>query len=221
MWVAKFKLLDDEDIYTPFCQKFNVDFFAVPYTNFIKTKKVNLLLGGIISGSEENKKKFLESVRKDKRVKSIEQYHDFILVHVQHPLSREIRSEIQIFYNPQYIRTKPVHMSSDGWEYWEVACLDRNELNKLIQVAIKNYHGELFYIRQEKLKSIASLELMPLLTEKQSESIKLAFREGYYNYPRRKTLPILAKSLKKSYSAYQENLRKAEKKIIEYFFKYR
>lgn len=221
MWVAKFKLKDDEDIYSPLCKKYKVEFFAVPYTNFIKSKKINLLVGGVISGSEENIKKFVQGIKKDKRVKTVEQHHDFIFVHAQHPISRETKAEIRIFYNPQYIRAKPIHVASDGWEYWEVACLDRKELNKLVKASTKYYHGELFFIKNERLKSVTSLELTPNLTEKQSEALSLAFKMGYYNYPRKLTIPDLAKIIKKSYSTFQENLRKAENKIVEHFLKYR
>lgn len=221
VWIARFKLKDDEDIYSPVCIKLKIDFFATPYTNFVKGEKVNLIVGGIISGSKENKDRFVEEIKKNKRVASIERYHDFIFVHAQHSLSRESKAEIRIFYNPQFIRVKPVHVSSDGWEYWEVACLDREKLNELVQAAKKYYHGELFSIKKEKIKRISSLELTFDLTEKQLEAIKLAFKEGYYLYPRSLTLPKLAKILGKSYSTFQEHLRKAENKLVEYFLRYR
>ena len=221
MWVAKFKLKDEEDIYSPCCEKFKVEFFAVPYTHFIKNNRVNLLVGGVISGSEQNKSDFVDCIKKDKRVKKVERHHDYILVHAQHPLSREARAEITTFYNPQYLRVKPVHVAIDGWEYWEVACIDRDELNKLVQAAKRNYNGKLFSMKQEKIKGVASLEIAPDLTDKQLEALKIALKEGYYEYPRTLTIPQLAKMAKKSYSTFQEHLRRAENKIIDYFFKYR
>lgn len=221
MWVARFKLKDEEDIYSPLCEKYSLDWFALPYTHFEKNSKINLIVGGVLSGKEEDKKKFIRELRKDKRIKKIEQHHDFILVHAQHPSSREMKHEIKIFYNPQYIIVKPILVSKDGWEYWEVACLDRKELNKLINAASTHYHGQLSEIKEEKLKNITSLELTPRLTEKQMESLTLAFKEGYYNYPRNLTLPELAKKVKRSYTTFQEHLRKAENKLIDYFLKYR
>ena len=221
MWIAKFKLKDDEDIYSPLCVKHNIDIFGVPLIHFVKDDKINVIVGGIISGSVQNKKKFVKDLKKDKRVKKVEQHHDFILVHAQHPLSRETKAELRIFYNPQYIQAKPIIISKDGWEYWEVACLDRDELNKLINAATKYYHGKLFSVKKEILKSVSSLEITPILTEKQFEAIKVAYKEGYYNYPRKLTIPQLAKSVKRSYSTFQENLRKAENKLIDYFLKYR
>lgn len=221
LWVAKFKLKDDTDIYTPSCEKFKVEFFAFPYTHYTKHNRINLFVGGILSGKEDNKKRFIEQIQKDKRVQSIQQYHDFILVHAQHPSSRETKFSIKIFYNPQFIKIKPVRLATDGWEYWEIASLDREELNKLVQAATKFYHGKIISLKKENIQSIASLEFAPKFTEKQLEALKTAYKEGYYKYPRKLTIPQLANLTKKSYSTFQENLRKAENKLIEYFLKYR
>nr|MBA4405507.1 hypothetical protein [Nanoarchaeum sp.] len=221
MWIAKFKLKDSEDIYNHLCVKYKIDFFAFPFTNYLKNKKINLVIGGIISGSEENKKQFLKELKKDQRIKNIEIQKDFILIHAQHSESRETRAEIRIFYNPEYIRVKPVHLSPDGWEYWEVACLDRKELNKLIKSANKYYHGKVISLNEEKIKGISSLEIAPELTKKQFEDLEIAYKEGYYSYPRKLTIPDLARLKKKSYSTFQENLRKAENKLVDYFLKYR
>ncbi len=221
LWVAKFRLKDDRDIYTPFCKKLKVEFFAFPYTSYLKSKTINLLVGGILSGSEKHKKEFVEHLSNDKRVQSIQQHHDFILVHAQHPTSREAQSAIRIFYNPLFIKTKPVHLAADGWEYWEVASLDRSALNRLIQTATRYYQGKLLSLKREKIHSIASLEFAPRFTEKQLGALRTAYKEGYYNYPRKRTIPQLASLTKKSYSTFQENLRKAENKLIAYFLKYR
>lgn len=125
MWVAKFKLKDNHDIYTPLCKEYQIIFYAYPYTHFVKKKNINVLIGGTLSGSKENKGKFLKTLKEHKKIKTIEKHHDFILVHAQHSLSRETKSELKIFYNPEFIHIKPVEMRQDGWEYWEVACLDR------------------------------------------------------------------------------------------------
>ncbi len=221
MWVARFKLKDDKDIYSPLCEKYKIDFFAYPYTCFVKNNKINVIAGGVISGSVENKELFIQKIKKDKRIKSIERHHDFILVHAQHPVSRKAKTELLIFYNPQYIKVKPIRVSRDGWEYWEIACLDRNELNKIINASVKHYSGELISIQKEKLRSIANLEFRPNLSQKQMEALEIAYKQGYYNYPRKLTIPEMSKKIKRAYSTFQENLRKGENKIIDYFLKYR
>lgn len=221
MWVARFRLRDDEDIYSPLCKKYKLDFFAFPYSNFVKNDRLNLLLGGTVSGSEEDREGFLRDLKKDGRVKRVEAYRDFVFIHACHAFSGKAKAEVRIFYNPQYIRVKPVRIASDGWEYWEVACLDRAELNRLVEAATAFYHGEIFSVRSEKLRNVTSLELAPDMSEKQAEAVRLAFKEGYYNYPRKLTIPQLARMVKRSYSTFQENLSKAENKIVGHFMKYR
>ena len=60
MWVAKFKLKDDEDIYSPLCEKYGVNLFAYPYTFFTKKNTINLMAGAAISGSDLNKQSFID-----------------------------------------------------------------------------------------------------------------------------------------------------------------
>jgi len=221
MWVAKFRLKDEEDIYSPLCEKYRVELYGFPLTNYEKNKKINLLISGTISGNEEDKGVWAEEIKKDKRVKFFERYKDFFLIQAVHPISRELKREIKIFYNREYILVKPVHIGKDGWEEWEVGCLDRKELNKILEVACKFYNGKIVSVKDEKIKSISNLEFSPGFSEKQFEAIKLAFKEGYYSYPHKLTLPELSKKIGKSYSSFQENLRKAENKLVEFFFKYR
>lgn len=221
MWVARFRLRDEEDIYSPLCLRYTLDFFAVPYSLFLRRRQIHTFIGGVLSGSVDRKQKFVQHLQKDKRVRSVEQYRDFLFVHAIHPLSRETRAEIEIFYHPQYIRVKPVHLSSDGWEYWEVACFDRAELVKLVMAAEKYYSGELFFIRKEKMRAIASLALAPDLTEKQFAALELAYKEGYYTYPHTLTMTALAGHVHKSYATFQEHLRKAEQKLVRHFLLYR
>jgi len=64
MWVAKFKVRDDEDIFTPLCEKYKVEFFAHPYSVFEKQNKINLFAGGLVSGSKENKVLWLKEIKK-------------------------------------------------------------------------------------------------------------------------------------------------------------
>ena len=221
MWVTKFKLKDDEDIHSPICEKYQVELYGTPLTNYEKKGKINLLVSGILSGKEEDKDKWVEEIRKNHLVKFVERYKDFVLMHIAHPLSRESKREIKVVYNKEYILVRPVHIGKDGWEDWEVGCLDRKELNKIIEAACKFYHGKIISIKNEKIKNVSNLEISPSFSEKQFWAMKFAFKEGYYNYPHKLTLTDLSKKIGKSYSSFQENLRKAENKLVEFFFKYR
>ncbi len=221
MWIAKFRLKDDKDIFSPLSTKYKVDFLATPYTHFRKSNKMHFVLGGLLIGSQKKKSKWIQELRKDKRVSRIEMSKDFLIIHAIHQITSAYLKEIAIFYNPQYLLVRPVHVSSDGWEYWEVACPDRKEISKITAAAQKQYHGKLYSIKEEKLKGVSTIAISPHLTDKQLEALQIAVREGYYNYPRKLTIPELAKSKKVSYSTFQEHLRKAESKVIDYFFAYR
>ena len=220
MWVAKFKLRDDEDIFSPLCIKHNVILYAYPISKFERNNKIHLFAPTILSGKEENKNAFIKDLKKDKRIKSVEREKDFIFIHSIYPISRELRKEIEVYYDPIFIKVSPVIVLNDGWEYLEMACPFREELNRLIQVSIKHYKGKLISMKKEKLKRISSLQFSPGLTEKQLEVMKFAYDNGYYSFPRKNSLIQLSKFFGKSYSGFQENLKRAENKIIDFFFKY-
>ena len=48
--------------------------------------------------------------------------------------------------------------------------------------------------------------------------MNLAIKHSYYDYPRKIELEKLADIMKISYSTYQAHLRKAEKKLLPFFF---
>ena len=111
---------------------------------------------------------------------------------------------------------KPIYMDTSGWEHYEVGCIDRDELNKIITTSKKLYEGKLKSITEEKIV-VSSFSKAPHLTEKQAEALTTAYKEGYYDYPRKLKLEDLAKLKKRSYSTFQEHLRKAEKKVMDFF----
>ena len=63
------------------------------------------------------------------------------------------------------------------------------------------------------------MSVNPHLTVKQKKAFELAVNNGYYEYPRKITLSQLASILGISFSTYQKHLRKAEQKILPFFFK--
>ena len=54
--------------------------------------------------------------------------------------------------------------------------------------------------------------------EKQKQAIELAIKRGYYTSPRKISLQELAKISKLSFSTFQVHLRKAEEKLIPFYF---
>ena len=58
-----------------------------------------------------------------------------------------------------------------------------------------------------------------ILTAKQIKAIKLAYDSGYFDIPRRKTTEELSDELGISRVSFRERMRRAEKRLIEDYFK--
>ena len=75
---------------------------------------------------------------------------------------------------------------------------------------------EIKSIKEEKISDIFFPHIFPKLSPKQKYAIELAVKSGYYEYPRRIDLEGLAKISKVKRQTFQENLRRAEKKIVPF-----
>ncbi len=69
------------------------------------------------------------------------------------------------------------------------------------------------------LSSKPTETLQDFLTDKQFETLMLAYRRGYYEIPRKCTLEDIGKELGIKRVACQERIRRAELKIIDYYVK--
>jgi predicted DNA binding protein len=67
--------------------------------------------------------------------------------------------------------------------------------------------------------SISPIDHQDVLTTRQLATIKKAYREGYYDVPKRTNIKKLAKQSGASPSTVSEILQRAEKKILSLFFK--
>jgi hypothetical protein len=57
---------------------------------------------------------------------------------------------------------------------------------------------------------------LPDLSPKQREAIELAYKNGYYKYPKQTDLDKLSKIMGVGKSTFQEHLKKAEGKLLPY-----
>ena len=81
---------------------------------------------------------------------------------------------------------------------------------------ISVFEVELKSIKNTKLGEIFFPHIYPKLPPKQKEAIELAVKKGYYEYPRKIDLEKLSRVKKVKRQTFQENLRKAEKKLIPF-----
>lgn len=160
-------------------------------------------------GEEKKIKKFVNEIRRDKRVARAELNGNIVLT-----LERDYGSPIS-FYKNDIFFIKPVFMDGKGYEHWEIAALDKKILTRFItKIKPKATYFKLNKIVRTKLSSVYFPHAIPQLSENQKKAVHLAVENGYYNYPKKIDMRKLAKIMGISLSTFQEHLKKAESKLI-------
>lgn len=222
MWICKFKVRDKENLLRQLIEENKLEAYYYPINYYIKKNKYFFIAICLIKGSEENKKIFYNKLQKLKFIikqRKIEELHregDLLTIITSHTKNRESRKNIRIFYNPEIIQIKPIVFHKDGWEEWEIASINKKNIDKLIKTSENIYELELLKFYKGNIKNFGFLTILPDLTEKQDRALKLALEKGYYTYPRKISLDKLSKIAKLSFSTFQAHVRKAENKILSY-----
>lgn len=212
MWVAKIKFSSEKTLIGSKAAKHKVSLFGFPLSYYYKKEWITVQMAGTIFGSEDNKKEFLKELKKEKRVVNLEMNEDFLIGIIKEPIYAKS------IYNKDIIHIAPVFMSEEGYEVINVGSFERKKLRQIIKLMEEKYQGKLLSIQQKKIKSISVMRVLPELTEKQKKAMESAIKNGYYHSPRKIDLKKLAKMAGLSFSTYQVHLRKAEEKLIPYFF---
>lgn len=211
MWIIKFENWHKDCLLRPLCLKYNVTDLVYLINSWKEKKRFYYTELHILQGREEDKKKFIQELRKQKSTKKLEQKGNYIFTLNSKPITKEFYS---VVFDPKIIQTKPVIQKSDGSEHWELASWDRETLMKVHD--IPDFKIKLKSIQKTKLGDIFLPHVFPKLSPKQKQAIELAVNSGYYEYPRKIDLEKLAKLSKVKRQTFQENLRKAEKKLIPF-----
>jgi len=213
MWYLKFKIRHKDCILAPLAEKYNLGIEFYPLGHYQEGKYIYTLAIHMLRGDEKDIKKYLRELKKNPKVVRIE------ISKVIFTLTKEKASigTYQVIYNPKLLYVTPGYNSEDGYETWEVACWDRKPLEKLIKVMEKASTTTYFKIlrfEEKDIDDIYLLRLFPELPKKQKEAIELAYKAGYYQFPKQTNLDKLAKLTKVSKQTFQENLKKAEAKLM-------
>jgi len=148
--------------------------------------------------------KHLEKYDMIELIKIVEEYED-------HALLRTIwtnkKSSYDIVLKNNCLFNSPV-TQKEGYEIYEVITEDPK---KLIQIL-----SELEEIGDAKLFSVGKVlkDNPRKLTEKQSKAIQLAVSHNFYEWPRKVNLDEVSAMVGMKRRTFQENLRKAEAKLI-------
>ncbi len=209
MWICKLKIKHDCIIGTR-CEKFQVTDTGVSFNNYREKRVTYSPQINTLQGEKENIKKFLNDIKKDKRIRNLEiEGNSFFLVEVR---KEKIPST---FKTEKLIFVKPIFVDKQGYEFWEIASWNRENLNEFINNVRKEIKDiEILRMQKTKLTDIYFPRLMPNLTDNQKRAIELAFENNYYNFPKGAKMEKLAKIMKVSTPTFCEHLKKAEKKLM-------
>ena len=214
MWILRLKLMHNDCPIAARCRKFHVISYAYPTSSYAKGGRRCLAAIHFIQGKENDKNKFFKDLKKDGRIKRLEISGNIYSYEIE--LQRK-DEHAQLYYNPALIFVKPVINNYDGFEYWSVACFNKQILMKFIKDLKKHMdYLEVLGVADEKLKDIYFPNVMPSLSEKQKRAVEYAYKRGYYSYPKKINLQQLARELKISAPTLQEHLRKAEIKLLPF-----
>jgi predicted DNA binding protein len=219
MWLAKVKVLDEDCVFATKNKKFNLQSYEQALTHFKKGKSYFFMSSHILVGGLESKRKYLQALKKDKRVKKLDVNGDVTVELIEKKSYDMDLSVYKYFYNPEVILTKPGFVDSDGWEYYEFASWNRTAVEKVVNAVKNKFNGELLKLKKAQKYDLYLPKILPQLSKKQKEAISVAVKEGYYDFPRKKELNELAHLNKISFSTFREHLRKAENKLIPLMYK--
>ena len=213
MWITKLKLKHEDCPIVKRCQKFNLIVFSYPSTWYTKkNKKFATTTCYFQSSDEKQKKKFIDDLKSYRRISNLEVSGDVFTYEIN--LGRE-GEHVMLYHTKEIIFVRPVVNHFDGHEYWEVASWKRAELEKFIKELKRHMDKcEILKLENSPLTDVYFPNVMPKLSKSQKEALEIAYRNGYYSYPRKITLEKLAKIAKIGTSTFQEHLRKAELKLL-------
>ncbi len=215
MWYLKFKYKHSDCIYASKLQEYNLSIQFFYIGRYTKNSYVYTTALIKLFGEPKNIKKYVKYIKEHNKIVKIETLsNNSFVVLAKH------KKDIKIYkaaYDPSLIYTTPAYLNEEGFEVHELICWDKRPLQDYIEVLkhgkTTEYYETLKFV-EKKLDDVYVMNLLPKLSLKQEEAIKLAFKEGYYEYPKRTSLSDLAKLAKVSKVTFRENLRKAESKIM-------
>jgi len=208
MWVVKLKIRHDDWILEK-TSKYDISASGIPLNSFKRNGKQYHTGMVFLQGEDKNKNRFINSLKKDKRIKqySVKGNQIFVLV--------ESEDHIAPLFDNSMFFIKPVFFRK-GFEYWEICSWERESLMKFYKKIKKIADVEILKLKEEE-PSVFVQHAAPKLSDKQRRALEIALEHGYYNYPRKITVDLLSKKLNVPRTTFQEHLRKAESKIMGIF----
>jgi len=214
MWTLKMKFWHEGSAIIPFAREHNLTILSYPLNRFEKNGIVYLTAMHVVLGEQTHIDKYFSEISKNPKYGNLEIEGNVVTYTLK---AKKGATHLQLYLSPELIFVKPIVVKPDGFEYLEIAALQKSVLTEFLKTAQKWLKIEVQKISQEKIRDIYVPHIMPDFTEKQKQAIALAYRNGYYVYPRQTEIKRLAKIAGLSSSTFQEHLHKAEQKLISFF----
>ncbi len=211
MWVSQISFDCGNALLGKIASNNNVSLVGYPLSSFQKRKEIIVNIAGTIFGKEIDKKSFFKELNESNRIIDFEVNGDFLVGTIKEPsISME-------FYTKDIFHIAPV-VISENIETMTLGSFRKESLIKAIEFFEKMHNAKIKYIKKKKIKNISIIKQNPDLTDKQKEAMGLAIKHGYYEYPRKIDVQDLARESKLSFSTFHAHLRKAEQKLMPFFF---
>lgn len=219
MWKAKISVYDETGLFATLAKKHNITIQGYMLNYFSRRNHFYFTLIVFLNFNDKIRKNFITDISQAKRVDKFEDQGNFLICELKIPNRLEKERKPSLFYNPELIQIAPFVITPDGWEELEFASFERKHLENVLKISEKAYNLKLHYLKEEKVENFGIISALPLLTEKQRNTLNIAIENGYYEYPRKTDVKKLSKKNKISFSTFQEHLRKAENKLINFIYK--
>ena len=210
MWIGHFKVWHKNCIYLANASKCRIVISMYPLTSYMEGKYRYHTNVNILNGKKQDIEKFIAAMRKDKRCLEFRGSGNVYLSYIRLESSDYHTTN---YYTPKIFLLKPI-LHKDGKEEWYFGAWEKEIITEMFNTFKKHFQVEVLSIKQTDFTDIFIPHIMPKMTEKQKEALRVALEEGYYSYPRKANLGQLSKKMRVSRVTFQEHLRKAEGKIL-------
>jgi predicted DNA binding protein len=191
--------------------------YGYPINNFTKNKKFYVNNIQIVGGNEKNIATYMNYLKKLSNIGKFEKISkNAFLFEIK--LNKN-HSYYKNIYSPLIFYPSPI-IHQNGKEIITIASWDRKVLQNIIENVEKNENTSAFKLlslTKSELDSFFIPQILPKLTKNQMQMLRLAKREGYWEYPKKSGLTNLAKLSNKSKSTTHEILKRAEAKLLNYY----
>ncbi len=208
MWVAEFKVWHEGSPLLDETKRLDVKVQVIYLNPHLKRGKLGLNRCLVVNGPDA--KKYISLLKNDKRlhVKLVDGNQVFYEVKPRASYHTAVIS-------PDLFLVRPIVLEK-GWEHWTLASWSKKKLNNFFSSTKRSKIKTVITLesmRQEQIQIFTPSSLRDL-PSRQREAFILAVQNGYYEFPRKANLQLLAKRFGTSVSSFRENLRKAEQKIL-------